>query len=70
VRPGKHGPRITLRLHAKERALEALAKHVGLYRPGAMNAPANANEEQRTANQILRERLMRIVNQGKKSGEG
>ncbi len=68
VRPGKHGPRITVRLHSKERALEALAKHVGLYRPGAMNA-ANANEPKRSANDILRERLLKIANAGKK-GEG
>jgi phage terminase small subunit len=70
VRPGKHGPRISIRLHSKERALEALAKHLGFYRQGAMQTAANANEEQRDANAILRERLMRIVNQGKKSGEG
>lgn len=66
VRPGKHGPRITVRLHSKERALEALAKHVGLYRPGAMHAAANANEPKRDANAILRERLLKIANQGKK----
>jgi phage terminase small subunit len=66
VKPGKHGPRITLRLHSKERALEALAKHVGLYRPGAMHAAANANEPRRDANAILRERLLKIANAGKK----
>lgn len=69
VRPGKHGPRITLRLHSKERALEALAKHVGLYRPGAMNAP-DEETERRAANVELRARLMKIVNGGKKSAEG
>ena len=68
VRPGKHGPRITVRLHSKERALEALAKHVGLYRPGAMHA-ANANEPKRNANDILRERLLRFANAGKKEEE-
>jgi phage terminase small subunit len=66
VRPGKHGPRITLRLHSKERALEALAKHVGLYRPGAADASADAETERREANAELRARLMKIVNGGKK----
>jgi phage terminase small subunit len=70
VKPGKHGPRITLRLHSKERALEALAKHVGLYRPGALNA-ANGNEPKRSANDILRDRLLKIANEGKKEeGKG
>jgi len=66
VRPGKHGARITLRLHSKQRALEALAKHLGFYRPGAASESADAEEERRAANAELRARLMRIVHAGKK----
>ena len=69
VRPGKHGPRITVRLHSKERALDALAKHVGLYRPGAMHAAANTNHVRRDANEILRERLLKIANAVKNEEE-
>jgi phage terminase small subunit len=57
-----------VKMHSKQQALDALAKHLGLYGRGVRTiAPAVDEEaERREANAILRERLMKIVERGKK----
>lgn len=70
TRPGKHGTRTTIRLHAKQAALDALAKHLGFFlRPGEKRPPTPEEQERERmdANAILRERLMRIVRSGEKN---
>lgn len=52
--------RTAVRMHSKQRAPDALAKHLGLYGSGARTIAA-ASGEKRDANAILRERLMRIM---------
>ena len=54
--------RTQLRMHSKQRALDALAKHLGLYGRGAKTIAA-AGGEKRDANTILRERLLKIAAQ-------
>ncbi|HWE74603.1 MAG TPA: terminase small subunit [Stellaceae bacterium] len=62
-----------VKMHSKQRALDALARHLGLYGRGARTIArygmADAGEK-RDANAILRERLLKIAAQGKKEGTG
>jgi phage terminase small subunit len=53
--------RTQLRMHSKQRALDALAKHLGLYGRGAKTIANAAGGEKRDANAILRERLLKIA---------
>lgn len=64
LRQGREGPRATIRMHSKQAALDALAKHLGLYGRGAKPALAADAAPARSANDILRERLLKIA--GKK----
>lgn len=59
--------RTQLRMHSKQRALDALAKHLGLYGRGAKTIAraAGPDGEKRDANAILRERLLKIAAQKK-----
>ena len=59
--------RTQLRMHSKQRALDSLAKHLGLYGGGRRTPLQTVEElerEQREANAELRARLMRIVRSG------
>jgi phage terminase small subunit len=59
--------RTHVKMHSKQQALDALAKHLGLYGRGARTiGRAAAGGEKRDANTILRERLLKIAAQGKK----
>ena len=53
--------RTQVRMHAKQRALDALGKHLGLYGSGAKTIAAAAGCEKRDGNAILRERLLKIA---------
>jgi phage terminase small subunit len=57
-----------VRMHSKQQALDALAKHLGLYGRGTKTIARTAGPagEKRDANAILRERLLKIAAQGKK----
>ena len=57
--------RVRVKMHSKQRALDALARHLGLYGRGARSIARNAagDGEKRDANQILRERLLKIAAQ-------
>jgi phosphoserine phosphatase len=48
-------------MHSKQRALDALARHLGLYGRGAKTIAAAMDGEKRDANAILRERLLKIA---------
>lgn len=64
--------RTHIRMHSKQRALDALAKHLGLYGRGTKTLAQSAAEqeqERREANEELRQRLMKIVKAGKKTEE-
>ena len=75
MKPGKHGTWTTVRLFSKLAALDALARHLGIYlknggKPPAAHARAAAEEAaeraaQRDGAAILRERLARIKRGGK-----
>jgi phage terminase small subunit len=60
--------RTQVKMHSKQRALDALGKHLGLYGNGAKTiarrTPEEIAREQREANAELRERLMRIARGG------
>lgn len=60
--------RTHVRMHSKQQALDALARHLGLYGRGAktIGRLAGPEREKRDANAILRERLLKIAAQGKK----
>ncbi|HEY3916333.1 MAG TPA: terminase small subunit [Stellaceae bacterium] len=62
VKHGENGARITVRLHSKQAALIALAKHFGLFEKGAA-APSREEQEaaRRNAKEELRARLKRIM---------
>lgn len=66
-RPGKHGPRLRVRLHAKRHALDGLARALGLYgRGGAHFVPDEEADAERTrraeeARVAIRNRLLRIA---------
>jgi phage terminase small subunit len=60
-----------VRMHSKQQALDALAKHLGLYGRGTRTiaraaTPEGLTRERRDANAILRERLLKIAAQGEK----
>jgi phage terminase small subunit len=59
--------RTHVKMHSKQRALETLAKLLGLFGHGAKAAPsaADAAAERQEANAILRERLLKIAAQKK-----
>lgn len=66
ARNGKKGPRTHIRLHSKLHALDALAKHLGMWGKGAR---VIANSEHHTidgrdARAVLRERLLRLARGG------
>jgi phage terminase small subunit len=63
VKQGKQGLKATIRLHSKQHALDSLAKLLGLY--GNRKPPTVIDAAERLdANQILRERLLRIARRG------
>jgi phage terminase small subunit len=57
-----------VKMHSKQHALDALAKHLGIYGRGTRTIARAAGDtgEKRDANAILRERLLKIAAQGKK----
>ncbi len=57
-----------VKMHSKQQALDALAKHLGIYGRGTKTIARVAGDagEKRDANAILRERLLKIAAQGKK----
>ena len=58
--------RTQVKMHSKQQALDALAKHLGLYGRGARTIAKAADAgEKRDANTILRERLLKIAAQKK-----
>ncbi|HEY1507254.1 MAG TPA: terminase small subunit [Stellaceae bacterium] len=58
--------RTQVKMHSKQQALDALARHLGLYGRGARTiARAADTGEKRDANTILRERLLKIAGQKK-----
>jgi phage terminase small subunit len=58
--------RTHVKMHSKQQALDALAKHLGLYGRGARTiARAAGDGEKRDGNAILRERLLKIAAQKK-----
>jgi phage terminase small subunit len=62
LKQGKHGVRATIKLHSKQRALDALAKHLGLYSKQTSAAEAAQYHVQgRDARTVLLERLRRIA---------
>ena len=69
VKRGKHGVKVRVKLHDKQRALDSLARLMGLY--GKKNyLTIDQPRERRDANEILRERLLKIARAGeKKDGE-
>ena len=69
VKPGKDGIKATVKLHSKQRALDSLAKLLGLYGKKPPPLTIDAEQDKRDANAILRERLMRIVRAGEKKNE-
>jgi phage terminase small subunit len=66
-KPGVNGiVKARVKLHDKQRALDSLARLMGLYGKKSFVTIDHA-KEQRDANAILRERLMRIVRSGEKT---
>lgn len=63
--PGANGKGARLRLHDKKAALDALARHLGLFRPQDKPAEEPAVEG-RDPREVLRERLLRLA---KKNGD-
>jgi phage terminase small subunit len=61
LKQGRDGMRATIRLHSKQAALDALAKHMGLYGRGVKPALAVDATPKRSGNDILRERLLKIA---------
>jgi phage terminase small subunit len=57
-----------VKMHSKRHALDALARHLGLYGRGTKTIARAAGNggEKRDANAILRERLLKIAAQGKR----
>jgi phage terminase small subunit len=68
VKPGENGPKATIKLHSKQQALDSLARLLGLYRRSGF-VTIDQDVERKDANQILRERLMKIVRAGEKKKE-
>jgi len=64
--PGANGKGGRLRLHDKKAALDALARHLGLFSPQAHAASDEPSIDGRDPREVLRERLLRLV---KKRGD-
>ena len=62
------GGRTYVKMHSKQRALEALAKLLGLFANGPRTSPTpeGIEKERRDANEELRQRLLRIARAGEK----
>lgn len=69
LKHGKAGLKATVRLHSKQQALDSLAKLLGLYAKKPW-APVADPRGGRSATEILRERLMRIVRAGENENAG
>ena len=65
VKPGTNGLKATIKLHSKQRALDSLARLLGLYSKKQFVTIDHAPEK-RSANDILRERLLKIAQAGEK----
>jgi phage terminase small subunit len=65
VKPGKAGLKATIKLHSKQRALDSLARLLGLYGKKPFVTVDHAADT-RDANEILRERLLKIARAGEK----
>ncbi|HEX3971322.1 MAG TPA: terminase small subunit [Stellaceae bacterium] len=65
VKRGEQGVNARLKLHDKLRALDRLARLMGLYGKKSF-VTIDHEQERRDANEILRERLMKIVARGEK----
>jgi len=65
--PGGNGKGARLKLHDKKAALDALARHLGLFDPRARAASADLAIDGKDPRDVLRERLLRLV---KKDGNG
>ena len=65
VKRGAHGVKARVKLHDKQRALDSLARLMGLYGKKQFVTIDHA-KERRDANAILRERLMKIARAGEK----
>jgi len=61
LKQGRDGMRATIRLHSKQAALDALAKHMGLYGRGVKPALSADATPKRSGNDIVRERLLKIA---------
>lgn len=67
LKTGKSGAtRAVIRLHSKQAALDALAKHLGFFMKNAAAPRAEPAAPEKDGNQILRERLLRIARSGGK----
>jgi phage terminase small subunit len=68
VKRGAHGMKARVKLHDKQRALDSLARLMGLY--GKKNfVTIDHARERRDANAILRERLLKIARAGEKNAD-
>jgi phage terminase small subunit len=67
VKRGEHGVKARVKLHDKQRALDSLARMMGLYGKKSF-VTIDHEQERRDANAILRERLLKIVRSGEKGG--
>jgi phage terminase small subunit len=65
VKRGQHGLKARVKLHDKQRALDSLARLMGLYGKKPFVTIDHA-KERRDANAILRERLLKIARSGEK----
>ncbi len=63
----KSGTRLTVKLFDKQRALDALAKHLGLFTPGAAKPDEEETAEGKKAREDLRERILRLIEAAKKT---
>jgi phage terminase small subunit len=66
VKRGAHGVKARVKLHDKQRALDSLARLLGLYRKNPFVTIDHAPKK-RDANEILRERLLKIARAGEKN---
>jgi phage terminase small subunit len=59
--PGANGKGARLRLHDKKAALDALARHLGLFDPKPRATPSELTIDGKDPREVLRERLLRLV---------
>jgi phage terminase small subunit len=62
--PGSNGKAARLRLHDKKAALDALARHLGLFDQKARAVPSDLAIDGKDPREVLRERLLRLVKKG------